>query len=62
MADPKKTSFDPRTYDFDSHALPAFQRIQVTHPSRSEPKEYQDLPRNHQQALLARLIDHVRDL
>ncbi len=62
MTDPKKAGFDPRTYDFDSRSFPAFQRIQVTQPSKPEPREYQDLPRNHQQALLARLIDAVREL
>lgn len=62
MADNKKANSDPRSYDFDSRSFPAFQRIRVTPVSKPESKEYQDLPRMHQQALLNRLIDYVREL
>lgn len=63
MSDPKKVNFDSSSYEYDSpRVFSGFQRIQVTQPSKAESKEYQDLPRPHQQELLSRLIDAVREL
>ncbi|MEN6571829.1 MAG: hypothetical protein ABFD24_08310 [Anaerolineaceae bacterium] len=63
MTDPKIGNFDSTSRDHDSpRSLQGFQRIQVNHPQRPVIKEYQDLPRMHQQELLSRLIDHVREL
>jgi hypothetical protein len=39
-----------------------FHRIQVKNPQRPVANEYHDLSRPHQQQLLSRLIDHVREL
>jgi hypothetical protein len=63
MTDPNKTNFDDGSFEHKlSHSFSGFQRIQVERPRWQEVKEYQELPVPHQQELLSRLIDHVRDL
>ena len=63
MSDPRKANPDPGLHEHSSlKSFSVFQRIQVTKPSHQELKEYQDLSRPHQQELLSRLIDHVREL
>jgi len=63
MTDPKMASFETNPRESDSQRFSTgYQRIQVTHPQRPVVREYQDLPRAHQQELLSRLIDHVREL
>jgi hypothetical protein len=63
MTDPNKTSFDESSFEHKlSQSFSGFQRIQVERSRWQEVKEYQELPVPHQQELLSRLIDHVRDL
>ena len=63
MSDPRKANPDAGLHEYGSlKSFSGFQRIQVTKPSQQELKEYQDLSRPHQQELLSRLIDHVREL
>ncbi len=63
MIDPRKNNFDYENHDFDAqHQFSNFPRIQVNPRRVVNEDDFRSLSAPTRQELMAKLIDHVRDL